>query len=135
MRLCLPTVSDAGLESRLSPHFGSAPFFTFLDTESGEVRAEPNDHARHEPGRCTPTKGLEGRGLDAVVCRGLGLRALQALTRAGIPVLATEAWSVSQALADVQGGTARLLAADEACAGGHHHDHDHDHHHGHGHHG
>ena len=133
MRLCIPTISDAGLESRLSPHFGSAPFFTFVDTDSGEVRAEPNDHAGHEPGRCTPTKGLEGRSLDAVVCRGLGLRALRALSGAGIPVLATESWSVSQALVDVRGGTARPLTAEEACAGEHHHR-DHHHHHGHGHH-
>lgn len=119
MRLCLPTTDDRGLEARLSPHFGSAPCFTLVDTASGRVEAVVNDHAVHEHGRCDPTRDLEGRELDAVVCLGLGRRALRRLQDAGIPVLVTGASTVAAALAEFHAGLLRPLADDEACAGGH----------------
>jgi predicted Fe-Mo cluster-binding NifX family protein len=34
MRLCIPTIDDAGLDAQLSAHFGSAPYYTIVDTES-----------------------------------------------------------------------------------------------------
>ena len=127
MRLCLPTVDPSGLSSRLSPHFGSAPFFTLVDTASGLVEAWSNAHEHHEHGRCNPAMGLVGRNLDAVVCRGLGRRALQRLADAGIPVLVTEGWTVAGALEAFHAGELRAMSDEEACAG-----HDHGHAEGHG---
>lgn len=127
MRLCIPTTDDRGLAARLSPHFGSAPCFTLVDTASGEVEALTNDHAVHEHGRCNPAQGLEGRGLDAVVCRGLGRRALQRLQASGLPVLVTDALTVADALAELETGVLRLMQEDDACAG-----HGHGHGYGHG---
>lgn len=127
MRLCLPTIDGSGLPGRLSPHFGSAPFFTLVDTASGLVEAWSNAHEHHEHGRCNPAMGLVGRNLDAVVCRGLGRRALQRLLDAGIPVLVTEAWTVAGALEAFHAGELRTMSDEEACAG-----HDHGHAEGHG---
>lgn len=121
MYLCLPATSESGLESRLSPHFGSAPFFALVDTGTGSVQVEVNDHARHQPGMCTPTKGLENRGLDAVVCRGMGSRAVRALNGAGIPVMVTDAWTVADAVTAFHEGALRPLTEEEAAAGHHHH--------------
>lgn len=121
MRLCLPTIDDRSLGARLSPHFGSAPCFTVVDTASGTVEVLANGQAVHEHGRCDPTKALEGRGLDAVVCRGLGRRALQRLQGAGIPVLVTGALTVAGALSEFEAGILRPLSEDEACGGGHGH--------------
>lgn len=125
MRLCLPTTDDRRLTARLSPHFGSAPCFTVVDTASGSVEVVVNDHAAHEHGRCDPLKGLQGSDLDAVVCRGLGRRALMRLQGAGIPVLVTDAFTVADALAEFHAGTLRAMQEDEACAGGHGHGHGH----------
>jgi len=129
MRICLPTTDDRGLAARLSPHFGSAPCFTLLDTATGEVEVLGNDHAVHEHGHCNPAQGLEGRGLDAVVCRGLGRRALQRLQASGMHVLVTDAFTVADALAELEAGVFRLMQEEDACAG---HGHDHGHEHGHG---
>ncbi len=125
MRLCLPTTDGSGLTSRLSPHFGSAPFFTLVDTAAGQVEAWSNAHEHHEHGRCNPAKGLMSRDLDAVVCRGLGMRALQHLLDTGIPVLVTEAWTVAGALEAFHAGELKAMNDEEACAGrGHGHDHE-----------
>ncbi len=126
MKLCMPTVNEGGLAARLSPHFGSAPYHTLIESETGEASVLVNEHARHEHGRCDPAKGLEGRGIGAVVCRGLGLRALSALNAAGMEVLVTDEWTVAGALDAFRKGALTPMSADLACEGGRHaHGHDH----------
>lgn len=128
MRLCLPTTDGCGLDARLSPHFGSAPCFTVVDSSTGRADVVVNDHARHEHGRCDPTAELSGRGVDAVICRGLGRRALERLHGLGLAVLVTESFTVHEALAAFQAGDLRALTEDEACGGGHGHGHGGSHH-------
>lgn len=120
MRLCMPTVNERGLTARLSPHFGSAPYQTLIDTDTREAAVLVNEHAQHEHGRCSPLKGLEGRAIDAVVCRGLGLRALGALNMAGIQVLVTERWTVADALEEFRKGRLAFMTPEAACEGGGH---------------
>jgi predicted Fe-Mo cluster-binding NifX family protein len=127
MVLCFPTTDPRGMASRLSPHFGSAPWFTFIDTGSGRVEVQANPHARHEPGRCGPTAGLKERGVDAVVCRGLGQRAFARLREMGLAVWVTEAWIVSEAVEALKANAVRPMTDEEACAGGHGHGHGHGH--------
>lgn len=133
MRLCLPTTDEQGLDARLSPHFGSAPCFTLVDSATGRVEVVMNDHARHEHGRCDPTAELSGRNVDAVVCRGLGRRALERLHGLGLTVLVTESATVLEALAAFHGGALRALTEEEACGGGHGHGQSHGHGHDHAH--
>lgn len=118
MRLCLPTMDDRGRHARLSDHFGSAPFFTFVDSESGSVDVLANRHAHHAHGTCQPAKGLEGHGVDAVVCLGLGRRALAGLQDAGIQVFVTAAADVDGAVEAFQAGQVATLTPAEACGGG-----------------
>lgn len=120
MKLCMPTVNDAGLNARLSPHFGSAPWFTVVDSDTGEARAVANGPAQREHGRCTPARELAGQGISAVVCRGLGRGALLNLKGQGMDVLVTDAWSVEAALEAYRAGTLRPLTEEAACVGGHH---------------
>jgi len=120
MRLCMPTINEGGLAARLSPHFGSAPYHTLIETDTGETSVLLNDHTRHEHGRCQPTNGLEGRGVDAVVCRGLGQRAMAALNGAGIEVLVTDGWTVAEALDAFREGKLAAMSPDTACEGGGH---------------
>lgn len=125
MRVCLPTIDESGLEARLSPHFGSAPYFTVVDASTGKAMVLPNGQARHEHGRCDPVGGLDGQGIDVVICRGLGRRALARLAERGIAVMATEAWLVADAVRELGRGGLTPVTLDEACAGhGHGHGHD-----------
>jgi predicted Fe-Mo cluster-binding NifX family protein len=117
MKICIPTHGDEGLEAAVAGHWGRAPFLTLLDTESGEVRVLAN--APHGEGRCAPTAPLEDHGVEAILCSGVGRRAVAALEAAGIRVLVTEAERVDAAVAALRAGAVRVLGADEAC-GGHH---------------
>lgn len=117
MKICIPTHGDEGLEAAVAGHWGRAPFLTLVDTESGEVAVLAN--APHGEGHCHPTAPLEGRGVEAILCSGVGRRAVAALGEAGIRVLVTQAQRVAEAVEALRNGAVHALGADEAC-GGHH---------------
>jgi predicted Fe-Mo cluster-binding NifX family protein len=87
MKICIPTQDERGLDSELFGHFGSAPFFTVVDSESGEVEVRPNDNTHHGHGACQPMRQLGSRSIDAVVCQGMGRRAVASLKESGVRVL------------------------------------------------
>jgi predicted Fe-Mo cluster-binding NifX family protein len=126
-------MDDRGMEGMPSDHFGSAPFFTFVDTDSGEVEAVRNGGSSHVHGACMPLDWIGKRKVDAIVCRGLGKRAFAKLQNGGIGVLITLEMTVAKTLDALEKGTLREMTTDEACHGHSHGGHgDHGHHHGHG---
>jgi predicted Fe-Mo cluster-binding NifX family protein len=109
VKLCIPTTSEAGLEGRLSPHFGKAPYLTVVDLETGRAEVLPNHRAHHEGGRCQPVELLAGLTVDAIVCRGMGQRALDRLRTTDVPVFRTDAWTVADAVREYRsGGVSRM---------------------------
>ena len=122
MRLCIPTVDDGGVDARLSPHFGSAPYFTLVDDRTRESEIMVNHKAVHRHGACMPVNDLRQRGVDAVICRGLGARALAHLETMGIPVLVTDRWDVAGALSAFDAGALTVMADHQACRGHGHHE-------------
>ena len=115
MTICIPTHGDEGLRAEVAGHLGRAPFLTLVDTESGALAVIAN--APHRGGQCQPAAPLEGRGVDAVVCSGVGRRALSTLETAGIRVLTTPASRVDEVLESFRAGALREMSAREACAG------------------
>jgi len=139
MNICVPTAGPSGLNDTVYGHFGSAPYFTIIDTETEAISVIDNSNKEHEHGNCAPSDDLVERGVDAVVCGGMGRRALARLNEAGIRVFLSDAATPAHAVHEIATGTARECSAEQACAGHHgggNHGagHDHDHHHGHGHH-
>jgi len=127
MRICVPTATDQGMDAAVHGHFGSAPFFSVLDTDKGEVEIVSNANQRHEHGQCNPVGALMGIPLDAVVVRGMGRNALARLNQAGIPVYLTTGQRLRDVATEIADGLARPLDFNDTCAG--HGGHDHHHHH------
>ncbi|HRU39133.1 MAG TPA: NifB/NifX family molybdenum-iron cluster-binding protein [Candidatus Goldiibacteriota bacterium] len=86
MRICIPSGDGNGLKAEVYGHFGSAPYFTIVDTETGAVEVLDNAGAAHEHGACNPAASIEGKKVGAVICNGMGSRAVQKLNAAGIKV-------------------------------------------------
>jgi len=86
MRICFPSVNLEGLESRVYEHFGSAPSFVIVDTETQTVEEISNNDLHHVHGMCQPLKALGGREVDAVAVGGIGMGALMKLQDQGIRV-------------------------------------------------
>jgi predicted Fe-Mo cluster-binding NifX family protein len=115
MRICLPTEDEKGLESRLYGHFGSAPYLTIVDTATGRTDVMPRGD--HEHGACAPAALVTSAAVDAVVCGGMGRRALAALD--GTAVYVGTEGRVRDVLAELEAGRLHKLTAADACADGH----------------
>lgn len=118
MKVCFPVASDAGLESQIFGHFGSAPGFMVVDTETGESTAITN--RSHQDGACNPAAGLEGHQVDAVAVGGIGRGALQKLTAAGLRVFQAREGTVAENVALVTAGQLPELLPMHTCGGNGH---------------
>jgi predicted Fe-Mo cluster-binding NifX family protein len=120
MRVCVPTMDDRGSKAVLSAHFGSAPYFTVVDSDTDEVEIVRNRQAHHAPGSCEAVGGLADLDVRVVVCLGLGRRAHDGLRRAGIDVFVADGGAVCDVIDAFRAGRLRSLHAEEACGGGRH---------------
>ncbi|MFC1530802.1 NifB/NifX family molybdenum-iron cluster-binding protein [Gemmatimonadota bacterium] len=118
MKLCIPTEDDAGLTGRISAHFGSARWFTLVDSETGATRSVSNREHGHRPGTCDAAESVSGLGVEAVVAFGFGRRAFQSMRQAGIPVYLTQSSSVGEAVEEFKMDLLMPLLEEEACSGG-----------------
>lgn len=121
MRLCIPTLDDRGLEAALSAHLGSAPYFTLVDSDSGHVKVLANLYGQHETGNCRTPDALQGYGVEAVICRGLGRRAFGRLRDMDIPVYDSDEERAAGALHAFRLGRLKPLVSEAACHGGRYH--------------
>jgi len=115
MKICIPTETGDGRAAVIAGHFGSATFYALVDTENGLVEVVDNSDREHLHGQCVPIRALTGKNVEAVLCRGMGLRAIQRLQEAGIRVLRTEAETVAAVLQEIERGGVVEMTAEQAC--------------------
>ena len=118
MKICFPVQRDEGIDSSVYNHFGSAPFFMVVDTESNSVVVISNRDQHHAHGACNPMKALDNHHVDAIVVGGIGAGALSRLQQMGISVHKSQAATVRDNIALF---TAHQLPAltMQGCGGGH----------------
>lgn len=117
MKIAIPVSAYRGLDSPVYGHFGSAPLFALVDTETLAIQPLGNRDQAHVHGACNPLQALAGARPDAVIVGGLGAGALFGLQAAGIKVYRAAGGTVAETLA---GFAANLLAEFDAsgvCAG------------------
>ena len=116
MKVCIPVNEDRGLDSPVCGHFGSAPLFLVVDTETSASRALPNGNQHHAHGMCRPLDALRGEPLDALVVGGIGLGALTRLRESGLDVWISDRPDVKATLASLADGSLRRADPAGACA-------------------
>ena len=117
MKLCIPTTTDEGADAPVSGHFGRAPYYTIVDTDTSriEVLENPGHDVVHPPDFV-----LEQQ-IDALAVRGIGRGAHTRFTRAGVELLITEEEDVAGTVRALEEGRLRALEEGDVHAGGHHH--------------
>jgi len=120
-----------GPKSVLAEHFGRAPRFLLVESETGAMRSHTSEELR-EAGECAPIAALSRLGVREIHCRRMGRGALRHCFEAGIQVFQSPVSIVRDALAARTAGACPDLP-DTALCGDHDHHHDHDcgHHHAH----
>jgi predicted Fe-Mo cluster-binding NifX family protein len=132
MNICIPVNADQGIASEVCAHFGSAPFFMIVNTETGSCRAISNQNSHHAHGMCQPLLAIQGEELGGIVVGGIGMGALTKLLMAGLQVYRAQHATVELTLAAFKAGSLQAMTPEAAC--GMHGQHDgHAHRHGHTH--
>ncbi len=116
MKVCFPIAKDEGMNSTVYDHFGSAPAFLAVDTETGAARVITNNNQHHAHGMCSPIQALAGEHPDAVVVGGIGGGALIKLNAAGIRVFCAGSYSIADNLVALKNGTLAEFTLETSCA-------------------
>lgn len=118
MKICFPVAeAGTGLEGAIFGHFGSAPVFVMVDTETAEVSELANSDAVHEHGGCSPLKALGGAKVDGIVVGGIGAGALGKLVSGGMLVYKSEGGSIRENLALLNAGQLKQFSPMFVCKG------------------
>ena len=117
MKIAVPTIGNKGMGEEIYGHFGSAPFFTVVDTETGMVEVIDNKNQHHDHGSCHPMMALTGKEIEAVVTGGMGKRAIEMLNAANVKVYLACGNTVDQVVKEFNSGRLTELTPDTACAG------------------
>lgn len=117
MKVCIPAINNEGLQSEISHHFGSAPWFVLYDADNQTIQAIANRKMEHEHGQCRPMDLLSGLGIVAVVCKGMGRNAVQAIERQGIKVFTADGSTVGDAVDGFLEGRLIKLNPTDLCHG------------------
>ena len=120
MKVCFPVQHDEGLTSSVYNHFGSAPLFIVVDTDTNEASMITNRDQHHAHGACNPIKAIGDQKIDAVVVGGIGAGALTRLNQLSVRVYRAE-------LPTIKENAALLLSQKlseytvQGCCSGHSH--------------
>jgi predicted Fe-Mo cluster-binding NifX family protein len=115
MTICIPTLDSSGLESRLSDHFGSAPWFILIELPSRVCTEIANQNAVHEHGKCNPVSSFVDSHPDIVICRGIGPGAILKLESNGIAVYRASVSTVKEAVDLFEKGECAQVTMKDAC--------------------
>ena len=98
MKVGFAVYSDQGIESKVYDHFGSAPAFIIIDTETEDPIRVNNKDLNHVHGACNPIMALDGHSVNAMVVGGIGAGAINKLNAMGVKVYAAGAPTVKENL-------------------------------------
>ncbi|MFC2079623.1 NifB/NifX family molybdenum-iron cluster-binding protein [Candidatus Bipolaricaulota bacterium] len=124
-RICVPTAGRGGLADSVGEHFGRVPTYTIYDTETRQVNVVDNT-SEHAGGTGLPADILSKLGIDVLLCRGAGRKALAILGENGIMVCFGVDGTAGEAIDAWKAGS--LVTASEADACQQHAFHDHEKH-------
>lgn len=118
MKICFPVQQDEGFDSSVYNHFGSAPVFVVVDTETNGIASIHNRDQHHVHGACNPLKALDNQKVDAIVVGGIGAGALTRLNQMGIAVHRSQAPTVRENVSLFAAQQLPVLTM-QGCCGGH----------------
>jgi len=115
MKIAIPTIGNKGLDESIGEHFGRVPTYTLVNIETNDVEVIQNT-SHHMGGSDYPPEILADAGVDVLLCKGLGRRAIQMFNEKGIKVYCEASGTVKDALNQWRTDSLKLATEDTACS-------------------
>jgi predicted Fe-Mo cluster-binding NifX family protein len=117
MKVCV-TATAASLDAQIDPRFGRCPYFAFVDSETMQFEAIPNNAAGAAGGAgIQAAQTIANNGVKMLITGNVGPKAFQALSVAGIEVVTGAFGTVREAVEQFKRG--RLSKTGGPTVGGH----------------
>lgn len=97
MRILIPIEENKGIESKVSWHFGRAPFFAIFDTSTQKLEIKENK-SEYFGGMGKAAQLILEFKPDVVFARGMGPRAIELLRSAGIKIVTADFNTVKEVI-------------------------------------
>lgn len=117
MKICFPVSEAKGVESEVYGHFGSAPAFLVIETESDTITMVNNKDQHHAHGACNPLKALNNQHVAAIIVGGIGAGALTKLNQLGIKVFQSQAPTVKENITILKNKSLPEFSTSHCCSG------------------
>jgi len=114
MKICIPTVGDKGLDDNVGEHFGRVSTYTIINLDTDEVKVVPNI-SHHMGGQGNPPEIMAREGVNVMICKGLGRRAITMFEELGIDVYIGASGNVKDAVEAFKQGTLQKASEGDAC--------------------
>ena len=85
------------------------------DTDNKAVKVIENSNKHHAHGTCHPIGILEAQDINAVICKGMGARAVQALNKSGIWAYKADGETVEDIVAEYKKNKLNPITVKNAC--------------------
>ena len=110
MRIAISTDGDF-----VSAHFGRCPSFTIVNIEDGKIaKKEVLENPGHQPGLIP--QFLHQKGVECIVCGGMGMRATGFLNEFGIQTIVGVSGRIDEVIEKIKKGT--LEGGESLCKPG-----------------
>ncbi len=119
MKIAIPTMGMNGIDEVVGQHFGSSPTYTIYDTETNQAESMPNT-SRHVGGQGYPPELLHSLGVNVLICKGLGIKAVEMFKAFEIDVLVGAQDTVRDTIELWKKGVLETASLDNACKGHQH---------------
>jgi predicted Fe-Mo cluster-binding NifX family protein len=114
MKLCVPTIGENGLDNQIGEHFGRVPTYTIVDIDTNEVKVVENT-SEHMGGQGHPPEIMAREGVNIMICRGLGRRAIMMFEELGIDVYIGASGTVRDAIELFKQGKLQKASESDGC--------------------
>lgn len=114
MKICIPTMGENGFDNQVGEHFGRVPTYTIVDLDTNEIKVIPNT-SEHMGGQGQPPQIMAKEGVNVMVCRGLGRRAITMFEELGIDVYIGASGTVKDAIDAFKQDKLQKASIDDAC--------------------
>lgn len=114
MKICIPTDGEKGLNDQVGEHFGRVSTYTIVNLDTNEVKIVPNT-SEHMGGQGHPPEIMKREGVETLVCRGLGRRAIMMFEEFGIDVYIGASGTVKDAIDAFKNNKLQKANIDNSC--------------------
>jgi len=114
MKIAVPTNDKKGMNDTIAEHFGMCKTYTFID-EHGKILEIIDNTSEHMGGTGLPPELLKKHGVNILLCRELGPRAIELCKELGIDVYVCRAESVKDIFRLWKDKKIKKASLDDTC--------------------